>query len=423
MNKEIRLMEITSTKKRIIWSSIFCIILLIVVALNYKLYIVGKKFNIPLFSLSLFLPVLFSFLFAVKMKFKGKFNKYFTIVALLLSAFLSYIMIELLGKNNMFGIYFKRMLFNFIIIAFLYLLVYVITNRVKLTIILSNIIIFVLGFVNYAIICFRGTPFVPWDILSIKTAASVAGAYKFIPSFYLILAIFSFVLIISLALKIDYKFKLSKINVAIRLTILVVIVLFTSSFYKTDIVNYFELETNLWQPNKEYSHNGFLASFVKQSKNLFTAKPINYSVQNVKKILAKYFPEDPNSEEILLDPEEITEEIPEEVSVTPHLIIVMNESFSDLRVNGDFRTSEDYMPYYRSLTKNAIKGNIYVSVLGGQTPNSEWEFLTNNSMAFLPYRTVPYQQYIHSKSPSLADVLKAQGYSANAVHPWYGSRI
>jgi len=79
------------------------------------------------------------------------------------------------------------------------------------------------------------------------------------------------------------------------------------------------------------------------------------------------------------------------------------------------------MSYFKSLNKNTIRGNTYVSVFGGQTPNSEWEFLTNNSMAFMPYRTVPYQQYIRKKSYSLATTLKSQGYTANAIHPWYGS--
>ena len=79
------------------------------------------------------------------------------------------------------------------------------------------------------------------------------------------------------------------------------------------------------------------------------------------------------------------------------------------------------MSYFYSLEENTIRGNTYVSVLGGQTPNSEWEFLTNNSMAFMPYRTVPYQQYIRKKSYSLATTLKSQGYTANAIHPWYGS--
>jgi len=88
---------------------------------------------------------------------------------------------------------------------------------------------------------------------------------------------------------------------------------------------------------------------------------------------------------------------------------------------GNIDASEDYMPFYRSLSKNAIKGYVNVSIWGGQTPDSEWEFLTNNSMAFMPYRSIPYQQYITEPSPSLADVLKAQGYTADAIHTWYGT--
>ena len=88
---------------------------------------------------------------------------------------------------------------------------------------------------------------------------------------------------------------------------------------------------------------------------------------------------------------------------------------------GDLDVSEDYMPYFRSLQENTIKGFVTVSIWGGQTPNSEWEFLTNNSMAFMPYMTIPYQQFIREESPSLANVLKAQGYTANVIHPWNGS--
>ena len=97
----------------------------------------------------------------------------------------------------------------------------------------------------------------------------------------------------------------------------------------------------------------------------------------------------------------------------------MNESFSDLSIINNFEVSEDYIPYIRSLDKNTIKGNVHVSVFGATTPNTEWEFLTANSMAFVPYRTVPYQQYITRKSYSLATLLKEQGYSTYAMHSYY----
>ena len=42
---------------------------------------------------------------------------------------------------------------------------------------------------------------------------------------------------------------------------------------------------------------------------------------------------------------------------------------------------------------NAIRGKAYASVFGAGTSASEFEFLTGNSMAFLPSGSIPYQQY------------------------------
>ena len=99
----------------------------------------------------------------------------------------------------------------------------------------------------------------------------------------------------------------------------------------------------------------------------------------------------------------------------------MNEAFSDLSVFGDFHASEDYMPFIHSLDKNVLKGHAYVSVKGGNTANSEFEFLTGDSMAFMPTGSVPYQQYVKSKIPSLASRLGELGYTTTAIHPYYGS--
>ena len=43
---------------------------------------------------------------------------------------------------------------------------------------------------------------------------------------------------------------------------------------------------------------------------------------------------------------------------------------------------------------NIMKGHALSSVFGAKTPNSEWEYMTGNSMAFLPSGSVVYQQYI-----------------------------
>jgi phosphoglycerol transferase MdoB-like AlkP superfamily enzyme len=100
----------------------------------------------------------------------------------------------------------------------------------------------------------------------------------------------------------------------------------------------------------------------------------------------------------------------------------MNEAFSDPAVLGDFETNEDYMPFIHSIMdgniKNTISGYLNVSVLGGNTANTEFEFLTGSTMAFLPQGSVAYQQYLKKEMPSLASHLKDLGYETIATHPY-----
>lgn len=105
----------------------------------------------------------------------------------------------------------------------------------------------------------------------------------------------------------------------------------------------------------------------------------------------------------------------------PNIIVMMNESFSDLSVLGDFETNEDYMPFIHSLEqgeKNTVTGMLNVSVCGGNTANTEFEFLTGNTMAFLPQGSIPYQQYINGDLKALPDYLKTLGYQTIATHPY-----
>lgn len=99
--------------------------------------------------------------------------------------------------------------------------------------------------------------------------------------------------------------------------------------------------------------------------------------------------------------------------------MIMNEAFSDLRVINDIETNQDYMPFIHSLEKDTIKGNLFVSIFGSGTCNSEFEVLTGNSMAFLPSGSIGYTQFVKDAMPNLTQTLKAQDYTGNiALHPY-----
>ena len=107
------------------------------------------------------------------------------------------------------------------------------------------------------------------------------------------------------------------------------------------------------------------------------------------------------------------------MDVTPtNIIVIMDEAFSDLSVDGDLPLSGEQMPFIDSLTENTIKGYAWSSVFGGTTANSEYEFLTGNSMAFLPAGSVPYQLFIQPEENSLVGQLSSLGYSTTAMYPY-----
>ena len=59
------------------------------------------------------------------------------------------------------------------------------------------------------------------------------------------------------------------------------------------------------------------------------------------------------------------------------------------------------------------------------TANIEFEALTGFSNAFLPYGSIPYQQYVRRKLPSLATFFNDEGYVTQALHPfgpWFWNR-
>lgn len=321
-------MKISTSKKRITLSSILLVILLGLVILNYKAYIAYEAFNYISFIITILLSILSCILFAIKIDFKDRTGMIFTMFSFMLSIFVSYIIIELLNQNALFSIYTKRLIFNFIIIIFLHLFIYAISNRISITIVIANSILFILGIVNYTVTCFRGTPLVPWDVLSLKTAAYVASSYTFEFGYHLLLSTSLFIFIISVALKAKYIFKSKKINLAIRFISLIIILIFTMLFYKTDVIDYFDFENNLWRPTDEYLNNGFLASFVKQSKNLFNDEPDNYSPDNVENILLEL-------EDIVYKNDAVSV-LSTGTSVennSPNIVVIMSESFSDLTVN------------------------------------------------------------------------------------------
>ena len=107
----------------------------------------------------------------------------------------------------------------------------------------------------------------------------------------------------------------------------------------------------------------------------------------------------------------------------PNIVVIMNEAFSDLRVLGEIETDQPFLEYWDSLEENCIKGWANVSVFGGTTANSEYEFLSSDATALYQNPVIPYNNYFEQTDvyQSMVSVLIDQGYETTAFHPYLSS--
>lgn len=330
-------------------------------------------------------------------------------------------------------------------------------GSVKRGFLVATLIPMIFGLANYFVVSFRGSPIVPWDFLSIGTAASVADNYTFTLSWKGCFSVITFVWIILISSKSRVQFHRKAVRIPLAAAFVAAMVLYISGIQNSAFQSFFGMDTTLFTINVFYRNNGIAAAFLGNLRFLNVEEPDGYSVSAVTEIAEQYASDSDDSEEAdeadvneNTDGEDstaadATEDNGETVAVGtdttdedtatasttgdsdagvtqyPNIIVIMDEAFSDLSVWGDFATSEEVMPFFKSLQEEAIGGEVYVSVKGGNTANTEYEFLTGDTMGFLPTGSVPYQQYIKSDMPSLASYLGGLGYDTLAIHPYNAS--
>lgn len=308
-------------------------------------------------------------------------------------------------------------LLNFVFYYLVAALFFALIGSLKYALMTETLLAAILGLANFFVYRFRSVPILPWDIYSLRTAASVSTNYDYSLQKETLLVLFAFVcVLVAEFLVVDFKLpatkkreqepKKRKRNGIARLVLTLVFVIainrFTVMFHQQEFISKMHIYDKLFTPDTMQYKNGNALAFLMELKYLNAEKPEGYKASNVKESLAGY-------------------QTGDKANNKPNIVVIMNEAYSDLGVLGDFTASEDYMPFTHSLqqgAENTITGYLDVSVLGGNTANSEFEFLTGDTMAFLTQGSVAYQQYIRHDIPSIVKDLKAQGYDTVAMHPY-----
>lgn len=339
---------------------------------------------------------------------------------------ISFYLMEAFEHNALAEVRQEAQWFNILIFELIAWTLYLLIGRMTTALRIELALALAFGLTNHYVMAFRSTPFVPWDLLSVRTAASVAQNYDFTPTPRMIVVTVLFVL---LMVAVRVLRKVPRIKLPIRLGSAVLcglaLCLFVNTLQQETFQNKHYLYPFLFTPAYMTKVNGMAVTFAMDLAYVAVDKPEGYSAEEAQKTLEQYG----NTDNVFADDEENTNDSKNRGEDAnnkdlPNIIVIMDEAFSDLSVVGDLDTNEDYMPFMHKMQQGAdhtITGYAQVSVCGGNTANSEFEFLTGNTMSFLPSGSIPYQQYITKDTPSLASYLASLGYETYAQHPYYAS--
>ncbi|NCE64536.1 LTA synthase family protein [Pseudoflavonifractor sp. 524-17] len=324
-----------------------------------------------------------------------------------LGPLLAYTCVELLNNNQPWGEFSPlQVALNLVWYYLIELIFYFVLGQRDRAGKAAVVVTWLIGIINRYAILFRGRTLFPGDLFTFRTALNVAGNYNYMPDLPMVLsalAVIGFVLLVN-ALPVERGRR--TFSWKQFLPALAGAGAFLYVFFGTGAVERAGILPSLWSTQG----NGLALNFSLCAKYSRINPPEGYSAAGLQQSTGG-----------------LVSDLPAvaagaDGTVRPvNVIVVMNESLADLGAFPNVELNRDCLPFYHSLKENTVKGTAYSSVFGGTTANSEYEFLTGNTVAFLPAATVPYQMYVGGQEASLSQQMKALGYRTVAMHPYYAS--
>ena len=333
---------------------------------------------------------------------KGQPWKWLSRLVFLLGPWVAFWMVEILNQNDVFSdLQAWQVLMNLVWYYILFLVCRLVLGRRRRAAALAICLSFLIGLVNHYVLRFRGRILFPADVASWETAANVADAFDFSIDVYMEQAAVLLVVYLFLVWMCQPQPKRDRLPLPVGIVAWVFCIGYSFAFFFTGMLPALGIYTQQWVTQA----NGFLLNFTVALRYSSVDKPDDYNHEIVLKLMDEY----PSVEG---DPDR-TEPI--------NIIVVMNESFSDLTIFDKLEVSQDPTPFLHSLSENTIKGWMYSPVTGGGTASVEFEYLTGFATIFQPPHTVAYQLYTKEGMPSLASLLGVNGYESTAFHPYKSS--
>lgn len=335
-----------------------------------------------------------------------------TLFQVILLAFITTIIIEILSKRSLFKaikwFFVEPYAFfvNIIIVAITYG-AFVFLRRKYSWFFMVFMIWLAIGVIDCVVISSRITPFTFGDLKVLSTVIEIIPMY--LKPWQMVLAGIAIVLALAVIVLGFLKFPVNrgiinrKEKLLLATTIVAVGIIIVSFSMK-----YKAIETNFKNIRNAYQDYGLAYCFMNSIVNTGISKPSGYSKDKVDEIINNLQPTG------TVGGNNVNDKL-----TTPNVIVIQLESFFNVnRIQGATYTTNP-IPFMSSLYEKCDTGLLEVPSISAGTANTEFEVLTGMNMADFgpgeyPYKTVLSEEDVMPES--LAENLKFYGYYTHAIH-------
>ena len=346
-----------------------------------------------------------------------------TLVLLVLCSMLAFFALELPWNTLLFQMAPSLALVNVIILALFVVVAYFLGQQ---TGVLSGLVVVAagcLGIAQHFVVEFKGASILPSDLMALGTAAAVSGGYDYQISTGVVMGMAAMGLGWAAAAWLGmptrrpvYERRVMRfIRIGINvLAAFAVVVGGTVAFERVDFVRDLGLSNNYFSTKDIYQVQGFSASFAHLASTMRVEQPEGYTSSQAENLEAQYvaeYEQTRGAAQERLDAEHQFNE------TKPSIVAIMNESFTDLSIFDGLGVGYEGPVRFKSVSDALLMGSVTPSNYGGGTCNSEFQFLTGFSSAYLGAAVFPYTAFDLSGMPSLARQFSDLGYATTAIHP------
>ena len=357
-------------------------------------------------------------LFAVltfKIELSDSLPVWFRFIILLVLTLIVFILMQTAISCGIFLISPLKFFMNVIILAGLSSLLWMVTGNVKISITIVTVICYFVAIADHLVVQARSFEIQFSDFSALGTAARVAGGYSFTLSTVTKLAIVLGIVFLTFVIRCRFpSHERSWKRTAFCLGSLIATYLCAVVIYTQFCASFIGYQDKYWM-YRGSERNGFLVNIIYSASATRVTVPEDYDAAVLEEELDIYLEAEDDGKGSLVESEK-----------KPNVIVIMNETFSDVQniaayMGKEMKTDVPVTPFLDSLSDkepNIIKGHAIASVYGGNTANSELEFLTGQSIQFIPRNTVAYNLFMTElNSFSVVNNFNNAGYRTVGMHP------